>query len=288
MAEIGYAQMEIKEELKLLWLTSFDDIPEAVDLFFETWFLPGNGIQALEDGKVVSALYLLPARIQGEGKTEPAHYIYGASTLPEYRGRGLMRQLLQFADTTAAQARGEKFSVLLPASKDLYGFYRKSGYREGFYTRMVEVDRSALAPLAKKGESEMENPAVSMWKLRQDSLSRNPGCVQWGADVVEYAAAINQVYGGKRIAGPWGYALYRGEDTVEVLEWLPKGEDSYLLGELLSCCEAKRFCFRLPADSGLLPGQGKTIPFGMIKSLSNGPKMEAIRGKIPYLGLTLD
>ncbi|MCI9272694.1 MAG: GNAT family N-acetyltransferase [Clostridiales bacterium] len=288
MTEIGFAKKETKEELKALWLRCFDDIPEAVDLFLNTWFAPDACVQATEDGRVVSALFLLPARIQGDGRMDQAHYIYGAGTLPEYRGRGFMGKLLRFADGAAARFRGDRYSFLLPENPGLYEFYRGAGYREGFYTRMVQVDRSELISLARQGKYEALSLDEPDWELRQKYYSKQVGSVQWGRDVVEYASAINRMYQGRKISGPWGYVLYRGSETAEVLEWMPRQEDAYLLWELLKSCGARRFCFRLPAESGFLQGKGEMIRFGMIKSLSNEPKMETIGVQFPYLGLTLD
>lgn len=290
MLSIQFAGEQAKEQLKSLWLRSFSDLPQAVDFFLQTWLTPDSCVAMMQEDRVVSALYLLPAEIQNGRNRWKGHYLYGASTLPEYRGQGLMKRLLDFAGTVAAKTRGDFFSVLLPADGPLYEFYRSCGYREAFYTRMVPVERAELTALAEGGQRLLPSaPAFAPYRHRETIIGAIPGSVQWGERYVEYAFRLNRLYGGASVNSCHGYALLRGEGEVcEVLEWMPCGDGLSLLRDLLQASPAGLFRFRLPVNSTFFLEKGAIIPFGMIKPLSNAPKIEGIGPFPPYLGLTLD
>ena len=57
--ELKIAGKEDINELKALWLSCFDDSPEAADLFFERNKNTYHAYAATENGKIVSALYLI-------------------------------------------------------------------------------------------------------------------------------------------------------------------------------------------------------------------------------------
>ena len=53
------------------------------------------------------------------------------ATLPEFRGRGLQRQLSSYAEKVMAE-RGGEFCCLVPAEESLFRFYEKQGYVVAF------------------------------------------------------------------------------------------------------------------------------------------------------------
>ena len=285
---IGFARQEDREGLRQLWLESFEDTPEAVDFFLERWLSPFSCVAAWEHGKVVSALYLLPGVWQEGKRSYQAQYIYGAATLPAFRGCGWMGKLLAFAGSTGARQRGDQVSCLLPATKSLYKFYARYGYRTAFYLRTVEKEREELEALAGTRERPCVVPALSPWEIREISMSQQTG-IQWGRQMVEYAFAVNSLYGGGRVCTADGYALYRRQgDLAEILEWRCLGDMGALLAALLKDTDAELFRFRLSGRDALFPKEGDLIPFGMGKSLCQGLKIEKIQGETPYLGMTLD
>lgn len=110
-------------QLKKLWLESFDDTEEATDLFFDKNWRWMRAFCAKDKNKVVSALYLIETALNGC----KAHYLCGASTKSDYRKRGIMAGLIDFA-LEAAKHDGDKFSVLMPANLSLYDYYAGFGY----------------------------------------------------------------------------------------------------------------------------------------------------------------
>ena len=100
------------ETLKRLWLKCFYDKEEATELFFKRNKNYTHGYVAADGDIIVSAVYLIDCNLCGKS----AHYLCGAATLPEYRNRGIMTELIKFA-LADAQKRGDCYSVLLPANE---------------------------------------------------------------------------------------------------------------------------------------------------------------------------
>ena len=86
-----------KSQLIDLWRTSFNDSEEFIKLFFDRVYKKENALFIEKNGKIVSALQMLPYVMTYYGKEISVNYIYGACTLPSERGQGLMRQLIQKA-----------------------------------------------------------------------------------------------------------------------------------------------------------------------------------------------
>lgn len=120
-----------KSQLMELWRTSFDDSEDFIRLFFNRVYQKENALFFAEDGKIVSALHMLPYTMNFYGMEIPISYIYGAGTLPAERGRGLMRRLVQEA-FEVMQKRGITLTVIIPAEPWLFDFYRNLGYIEAF------------------------------------------------------------------------------------------------------------------------------------------------------------
>ena len=76
-----------------------------------------------QDGHAVSMASFLDMNIRDGEEWKPAKYVYSVATLPEYRGRGYAAKILKKAE--------EIFNmplVLVPAEKELVGYYRKVGF----------------------------------------------------------------------------------------------------------------------------------------------------------------
>ena len=93
----GFARRGMRQELSRLWQSCFGDPAEYPDFFLSRLVSPQDCLVTTVDGKLASAVYLLPAHIRTGGKSVPAHYIFAAATAPEFRSRGIMSALLRRA-----------------------------------------------------------------------------------------------------------------------------------------------------------------------------------------------
>ena len=133
-----------KPQLIDLWRTSFDDSEEFIKLFFDRVYKKENALFIEKDGKIVSALQMLPYVMTYYGTEISVSYIYGACTLPSERGQGFMRQLIQKA-FEVMESRKVALTVIIPADPWLFDYYRDLGYTEAFdyseetYIRPIET-----------------------------------------------------------------------------------------------------------------------------------------------------
>ena len=106
--------MTTKEKVKALWQLCFDDNEEFVEMYFRLRYKNEINI-AIESGdEIVSALQMIPYPMTFCGKTVQTSYISGACTHPDFRSKGVMRELL--SQSFARMLRNEvHFSTLIPA-----------------------------------------------------------------------------------------------------------------------------------------------------------------------------
>ena len=120
-----------RQQLMELWKRSFDDTDAFVLLFFTHVYRKENALYIEQGGRIVSALQMLPYTLQYYGMEIPVSYIYGACTHPEERGKGWMSTLIQKAFKVMAE-RHIALTVIIPAEKSLFDYYRRFGYTEAF------------------------------------------------------------------------------------------------------------------------------------------------------------
>ena len=111
--------MTKKEEVMNLWRICFNDTEEFLRLYFERRYNDADTAVFRENGRIVSALQMLPYPMTWYGKTVMTSYISGACTHPSFRSGGLMRKLLAEA-FLSMKSRKTAFSILIPQEPRLY------------------------------------------------------------------------------------------------------------------------------------------------------------------------
>lgn len=160
-------------QLKALWQTVFGDPEETIDLFFSLFLKPGGCVVAEADGKVVSAMYLLPGETAylGRRKTLTAGYTYALATLPAYRGRGIGSAVYKAASDLALEAADA--ACVLPAEQSLYPFYQNaSGAQPLSYIREARIPQSALEGVEPYRGMRTEAPRYA--RMRDSFLDGKP------------------------------------------------------------------------------------------------------------------
>lgn len=131
-------------QFKKLWKSAFGDTDRYIRLFFQYQYRPQDTLADVEDEQVRSMLFFPRYRFRVDAKETSAGYICGAATYPEHRSKGLMSALIARAHCEM-QRRGDEYSVLIPASKSLYAYYERFGYRPFFYRGKSERTASELS-----------------------------------------------------------------------------------------------------------------------------------------------
>lgn len=128
---IQFANEEMTPVVRQMWKTCFGDTDTFLDIFFRYKYKPENTLLYFEDGKAIAALQMLPYAITFHKQEIPFAYLAGLCTLPEYRNKGIMGQLIHEAHRIITQ-RNIPLAILIPAEEWLYGYYGKFGYEQVF------------------------------------------------------------------------------------------------------------------------------------------------------------
>ena len=84
----------IKEQTKRLWKASFDDTDNFVELYFDRVFHTDINHTIEYEGRVVAALQAIPFLFKTGDKILKTAYLSGITTDADYRRQGIMRRLL--------------------------------------------------------------------------------------------------------------------------------------------------------------------------------------------------
>ena len=254
--------------LKRLWLACFDEKQQAVDLFFDRVFADASVYCAKDGYLIVSAVYLLNVSLNGQ----KAHYLCGASTLPQYRKKGIMTRLIEYA-LNDARENGSKFSLLFPASKDLYAFYSRLGYKSECYASFTQYLRREL-----ESDKNFRTKEPADYELMQQKAFNN-SFVLWNNSFVRFAIDYYKMYDVKIIDSDDCIAFYEENDGCAEVFYAAYSDFSALANNLLAQSDAEKFILTGKANQN-----SKTEKYGMIKSLDDNCKIP----ENVFIGITLN
>lgn len=131
MSKVRTVRTHEKKEIMHMWDVVFGEGEAYMQLYFGRKFRPERCMAVEEDGKLVSSLEILPYPFAFHQMQAGSGYLSGVATLPEYRNRGLMGQML--VETFRYQRQlGQLVSTLIPASASLYDLYERFGFVTAF------------------------------------------------------------------------------------------------------------------------------------------------------------
>lgn len=121
--------------MERIWKETFHDTDEYISLLFDCYYTGSEKGCVNEHGMVISSMLGIPCRFKIDGgKICCGLYLCGLATAPEYRGEGLMGELIRRMAAHAEEA-GYDFLFLIPASEGLRGYYRMFGFENAFPKR---------------------------------------------------------------------------------------------------------------------------------------------------------
>ena len=113
--------------LKALWKQAFGDTDAEIDSFFKTVYPETTGFCAEEDGAVIAMLFALSLTLAHGEEMQKAAYLYAVATDEAFRGRGVCRALMEFAERTLRK-RYVSCLLLVPETEKLASYYETMGY----------------------------------------------------------------------------------------------------------------------------------------------------------------
>lgn len=238
---IDHPNAEQTGALRQLWQDVFGDSDAFLDSFFTLGFSPSHCLCAMEEGRILGALYWLDHSCRGNKLA----YLYAVATAPAARGRGICRSLTQQAKTLLTR-QGYTGIVLVPAEAGLVTMYEKLGFTSSSGIRETTCLRGEM-PVSCRAVGATEYNSLRNRLLPQGSALLGEKALTFLASQAEFFVGEN-----------WCLAGYRQEERLMGLEYL--GEAALLPGivNALGCSQGN---FRIP---------GNSKPFAMFTALVAG------------------
>ena len=236
-----YPREDHVPQLRSLWKQAFGDSEAFLDIFFSAAFSPRRCRYAAEDARIAAALYWFDIRWDDL----PCAYIYGVATDPQYRGRGICRELME--DTARIlRSRGYGAALLVPQNAGLWAMYGKMGYLPA--TCLNEFHCAASDhPIPAREITAAEYAASRSSLLPAGSVTQE-------GENMTFLARISRFYQGDGFLA----TVSREPEHLRILEYLGDPGGTAPLVAFLGHREA----------TVRTPGQGK--PFSMYRPLSEG------------------
>lgn len=257
-----------KSALKNIWINGFFDDQNTVDAFFEKGKNLFNCLVYADGEKSVAAMYIFDcAASLGDNDCKSA-YLYALSTLPEYRGKGVMTSLIKYAEDYLTE-KGYYYAFLAPSDNSLCKYYEKLGFLP------CDMKKSADIPADCIFDMPTETKALSATELHGLRESSFSDYVRFDKDVLGFMLDFGEA---EAISFDGGWAVVDGDgETIRVIEFC--GEINRTLSAVKSRYKSKKY--RVYLENGAL--MGEAVCRGMLKPLCNKAAQNDI-----HIGLIMD
>lgn len=153
MINVRYAIDKDIDDVKEIWSYCFGDTEKFMDYYFSKRYFKEHNVVVEQDGNIISSLQLGQYTINLNSNNYDTSYVVGVSTLPEARGKGFMRSMMNFT-LEELYKRGEKVSILMPID---YRIYRRYGYEHCYDQIQYNIDVDDLRSFRIKGNFHKSN-----------------------------------------------------------------------------------------------------------------------------------
>lgn len=218
--------MTTKDEVKALWKLCFNDSEEFTDLYFNSRYKDEINMAVRENGKIISALQMIPYPMTFCGEIIPTSYISGACTHPEYREHGAMRRLLKETHRRMYE-EGVLLGTLIPAEEWLWGYYAKSGYAPGFGYAVEKVQIDKLHPSSTYRVEVCSLPDAEHYHYFDTQMRKRKSCILHSEEDFVVIMADLRLGDGKLL-------IARKDDVIVGMAFMVQDDDVLYIKELLA------------------------------------------------------
>lgn len=167
----------MKKRVRELWDICFGDSEAFTKLYFSKRYSEEVNLAIEEEGKVISALQILPYPMTFCGEIIPTGYISGACTHPDYREKGAMKRLLLKSFHRMLE-NNVLLTTLIPAEEWLFGYYFKTGYVPVFENSEQAFSSKRLSPSSEYLISEFTSSQTDVYPFFDKKMKERPCCIQ--------------------------------------------------------------------------------------------------------------
>ena len=294
--EIRLAQKGETLRQKEIWKDCFGDSDQFIDFFYATRYKEDATALLLQDGEILAMLTMLPIKlITPDLQSIPSTMLYAIATHPQYQHRGLATQLMNFSHKYLAE-HNTPCSVLVPADQQLFAFYHKQGYQEGFDIRETLYHPENIEPQIsdKATRGFISGITPVLYNQRRNKLLSGKLYIAYPDEDIAYQKKLSQLSGADiysiEIGEMQGCAVIErvNADKVFIKELLMEEEllpvAIHLIAQLLP---AKEYFIRTPAFLGKNLDGSTCRPLGMLK-INSPVDVPVTAQAMGYLGLAFD
>jgi len=294
LLEIRPAQKDEIEIQKNLWKKSFGDEDRYIDLYFRYKYQADRTMLLFKDNNLASMLTMFPLYVSTpDNEKFKAAMFYGIATDPQYQGYGFATKLINFCNDFLAK-QNIPLTLLVPASKNLFGFYYKLGYRANFYLRENVLTSDFINRPATHADYECSIVPASPeeYNSRREELLEGKLHVAYHAEDIFYQKRLSQASGADiftvDFADACGCVVVERANPLKVVIKELLVPEYYLptvLKKIISMLPSVEYVVRTPCFINQ-PGENIFKPFGMLRC--NDMDLAKSLEDSGYLGLAFD
>lgn len=217
----------IREKVKSLWRLCFDDTEEFIDMYFRLRYNNDVNIAIQSGEDVIAALQMLPYPMTFCGKEINTVYISGACTHPDYRNRGVMRELFSQAFTRMLHNH-IAISTLIPAEPWLFDYYARNGYAAVFGYNTYLFKAASSLPQGTLILKVIDEYKKEVYAYMNRKLRERDFCIQ------HTEADFQVILSDLRLSGGHLFTLNQENTIVALAVAYPDDKGKWYIGELLS------------------------------------------------------
>ena len=220
----------MKEDIRKLWELCFHDSPAFTDLYFRMRYNNEVNLALRSGSTIIAAMQILPYPMTFCGQTIKTAYISGACTHPDFRGKGVMRELLNEA-FGRMHAQGIVLSTLIPAQPWIFDYYARSGYAPVFNVRTIPFTADPAIVLPPDYQTTVTNSFdPQLYAYFEQKMRKRSCCIQHTADDFRVILADLKLEGGRI------HLLHHTQrhETAAIAFVYPDEENNLLISELLA------------------------------------------------------
>lgn len=276
-----------------IWKDCFGDPDSYIDFYYANRYKEEETALLLHEGQILAMLTMIPVKtVFPDNQSSNTAMFYAIATKPQYQNRGFAAQLINYSNQLLG-SRNE-LSVLVPANKKLFAYYRKLGYQDGFYLREILLKREGIDSLSAHETHECMITPINSEEYNARRIKQLGGrfYISYADNDVTYQKKLSQQSGADiyavDIENIQGCLIVERIDLAKVFIKEILIPDDYLniaIKEITQLLPAKEYVVRTPTFLGKHLG-GVTRCFGMIKV--PGESDLRINTEEGYLGIAYD
>ena len=247
-SEVVFADRDLhREQIQQIWQTCFGDDKNYIDFYMDHRMTDETMLAVFKDGRMISMASFLPVEYRVDGVYQKARYVYAVATLPEYRGHGYARKIIEFSKEFYRQPL-----LLAPASETLVQYYQNMGFYTAFkpeeHWESEKNLRAAELPSQEEQIVCSHTPDPKLYQKIRDRYFERDGYVRWDIDAIGYALEENVCCGGHNL-------LLTGEEGAEaqnILMYRMEQGTLQIIETTLTPDQLRKVIPKLVADAGAI------------------------------------